>query len=66
MGTETTVPEKNKPGRPKKMKSNHDKIHNLSQLKSALGESLNGWTDKSTKEYLRLVKLTEQSSMVMR
>lgn len=53
---------KNKPGRPKKMKPNHDKVYNLSQLQSALGESLNGWTDKSTKEYVRLVKLTEQSS----
>ena len=46
---------KNKPGRPKKMKPNHDKIYNLSQLQSALSESLNGWTDKSTKEYVRLV-----------
>ena len=52
----------NKPGRPKKMEPNHDKIYNLSQLQSALSESLNGWTDKSTKEYVRLVKLTEQSS----
>ena len=53
---------KKKPGRPKKMKPNYDKIYNLSQLQSALSGSLNGWTDKSTKEYVRLVKLTEQSS----
>lgn len=56
---------KNKPGRPKKMKpdhDNHDKIDNLCELQSAVGESLNGWTDMSTKEYARYVKLTEQPS----
>ena len=36
----------------------HDKIDNLCELQSALGESLNGWTDMSTKEYVRYVKLT--------
>ena len=56
---------KNKPGRPKTMKYDHDnqdKIDNLCELQSALGESLNGWTDMSTKEYARYVKLTEQPS----
>ena len=52
---------KNKPGRPKKMKPNHDKIYNLSQLQSALSESLNGGTDKSTKEYVSLVKLMHRA-----
>ena len=61
-GNRNDSPRKKKPGRPKKTKPNYDKIYNLSQLQSALSESLNGWTDKSTKEYVRLVKLTEQSS----
>ena len=56
---------KNKSGRPKKMKPDHDyhdKIDNLYELRSALGGFLNGWTDMSTKEYARYVKLTEQPS----